>query len=499
MNGVFLRLASKAKKSGVAVAATVAAVACLGFAAPAQAAEVAYTNYLSKDAIEGKVDGVTNFSSNVKWDDEEGCAVFDGNASYLEIANPLVGANASTGFSIKAEVYISSKNNASGTYIRKNGSVADKNGWQRIFDLSNGTIQRYFFINAGTTAHMRTAFTVAGNGKEDRINLNNGKTYYDAWHTLELVVAPGGYTTLYMDDEAVAYQSAGETTIQVLNELSNYGTCYIGTSVFEATGNASDGFFIGKMKGFSIAPGTMKPTVHKIAYVTNGGTAVDSAEATALPAELPTTTREGATFEGWYTDEACTVAAVPGTELTADVTLYAKWSHEHAWVFTGDDKGVFSAYCDNDVLSDECEHNGEENALTLTVKDYKDPFSDEEKAAWEDAGLSLPTLSYRLSDGTYTTPENSGAASEGALPTKPGKYQLWIFKGGAVATYDFEIPEEKKEEEKSDPKTDPKKQDKDADKKALPQTGDTAAPVAVVLGAACVALAAGLVVRAKRQ
>ncbi len=497
MSGVFLRLASKAKTVGAAVAAMATAVACFGLATPAQAIEVDYTNYLTKEAIEGSVKGVTNH--NVTWNDEEGCAVFSGNASYLEIANPLTTADASTGFSIKAEVYISSENNNSGTYVKANGRTAAKNGWQRIFDLSNGTIRRYFFINAGTTAHMRTAFTVAGNGSEDQINLNNGKTYYDGWHTLELVVAPGGYATLYMDNEAVAYQSAGETTISVLNELSSYNTCYIGTSVFEATDAASDGFFIGKMKGFSIAPGTMKPTMCKISYVTNGGTEIEPAEATALPAELPTTTREGATFEGWYTDEACTIVAVPGAELTADVTLYAKWSHEHSWYFADDNNGVFSAHCTNDVLADDCDYYGEENALTLTVKDYKDPFSDEEKAAWEAAGLSLPTLSYRLSDGTYTTPENSGAASEGALPTKPGKYQLWIFKGGAVATYDFEIPESKKEEEKSDPKTDPKKQDKDADKKALPQTGDTAAPVAVVLGAACIALAAGLVVRAKRQ
>ncbi len=237
---------------------------------------------------------------------------------------------------------------------------------------------------------------------------------------------------------------------------------------------------------------------YSITYVTNGGTALDPTSGTALPAELPTTTREGANFEGWYTDAACTVAAVPGAEITQNTTLYAKWSHEHAWVYSGHD-GVFTAYCENDVLADECEHNGEKNALKLTIKDYQNPFSDEEKAAWEAAGLTLPALSYHLSDGTLTTPENSGAASEGALPTKSGKYALWVFYDGAVATYDFEISEPKKEEGKTDSEGASKKQGKDADKKDLPQTGDATASVAALLGAASAALAAGLVVKAKRQ
>ena len=248
---------------------------------------------------------------------------------------------------------------------------------------------------------------------------------------------------------------------------------------------------------------------YTITYVTNGGSEVESAEATALPEELPTTTREGAEFQGWFTDEACTEEAVPGAELTADVTLYAKWSHVHKLVSNGNSNGVYTAYCENDVLSDECACNGEQNALTLTVKDYQNPFSDEEKAAWEAAGLPMPELSYRLADGTLTTPENSGAEAEGGVPTKPGKYSLWVIGAdGAVATYDFEVPEAKKDDPKTDPKADPKKSNDDnvtkpatktAAKTTVPKTGDTAAPVAAVLGIGCVAAVAGLVVKAKRQ
>lgn len=37
-------------------------------------------------------------------------------------------------------------------------------------------------------------------------------------------------------------------------------------------------------------------------------------------------TRDGYTFGGWYTDESCTQAYDFGTPVTADLTLYAKWT-----------------------------------------------------------------------------------------------------------------------------------------------------------------------------
>ena len=50
------------------------------------------------------------------------------------------------------------------------------------------------------------------------------------------------------------------------------------------------------------------------------------ANVVAIPSSLPELTAEGWTFGGWYTDEACTVAAVKGATITADTTLYAKWT-----------------------------------------------------------------------------------------------------------------------------------------------------------------------------
>lgn len=63
-----------------------------------------------------------------------------------------------------------------------------------------------------------------------------------------------------------------------------------------------------------------------ISFNTNGGTPVDSlANQTELPDPLPTTTRDGFAFTGWYTDSSLIFPAVPGATITEDTTLYAGW------------------------------------------------------------------------------------------------------------------------------------------------------------------------------
>ena len=69
-------------------------------------------------------------------------------------------------------------------------------------------------------------------------------------------------------------------------------------------------------------------TKYSVTYNINGhGTAQDAlSEVTALPETLPTLTADGYTFEGWYLDEALTTVATAGQAITANTTLYAKWT-----------------------------------------------------------------------------------------------------------------------------------------------------------------------------
>lgn len=71
---------------------------------------------------------------------------------------------------------------------------------------------------------------------------------------------------------------------------------------------------------------------YTITYQINGhGTQPNAVSGvTALPSTLPTLSASGWTFGGWYTDSACTKNAIAGTAITANTTLYAKWTEAPA-------------------------------------------------------------------------------------------------------------------------------------------------------------------------
>lgn len=72
----------------------------------------------------------------------------------------------------------------------------------------------------------------------------------------------------------------------------------------------------------------VKSQSHRVKFDAQGGSATGdqtpaSGSTVAKPADP---TRDGYTFAGWYTDEACTQAYDFSTPVTADLTLFAKWT-----------------------------------------------------------------------------------------------------------------------------------------------------------------------------
>lgn len=66
-----------------------------------------------------------------------------------------------------------------------------------------------------------------------------------------------------------------------------------------------------------------------VAFNSNGGSACDTKFVATADGKLvkpADPTRDGYAFGGWFTDEACTQAYDFGTPVTADLTLYAKWT-----------------------------------------------------------------------------------------------------------------------------------------------------------------------------
>ena len=277
-------------------------------------------------------------NKGVYWDSNENCAVFDGEA-YLQIDNPLGNVTAETGLTLTMDVYISSDNNGTGQFYRSTGAYVNKNGWQRLFELSDGNPEDCIFINAGNansgTAHLMWCLRKGYGANTLEVWNNTGKSYNNQWCTVTMVVAPGGYTTLYVNGEVLTHSSSSDIPkiTNVLNYISSYNKCYIGTSIFEVTGNNADGFFIGKIRGFQTAEGALMPYFdgtnyhYLLSYATNGGNPIIGTFEATIPENLPTPTHPdaNAVFLGWYTDEELTIPAVSGTALTRNTALYAKW------------------------------------------------------------------------------------------------------------------------------------------------------------------------------
>ncbi|MDE6656203.1 MAG: InlB B-repeat-containing protein, partial [Anaeroplasmataceae bacterium] len=75
----------------------------------------------------------------------------------------------------------------------------------------------------------------------------------------------------------------------------------------------------------------VEPVTYTITYDVQGhGTAPASETGTKLPESLPKLSATGYTFDGWYLDADCTQKAEAGKEITADTTLYAKWTEKPA-------------------------------------------------------------------------------------------------------------------------------------------------------------------------
>lgn len=70
-----------------------------------------------------------------------------------------------------------------------------------------------------------------------------------------------------------------------------------------------------------------KPATYTITFISNGATYTTStAEYNGKVAVPEAPTREGYTFEGWYTDAACTTAYDFDTTVTSAISLYANWT-----------------------------------------------------------------------------------------------------------------------------------------------------------------------------
>lgn len=134
-------------------------------------------------------------------------------------------------------------------------------------------------------------------------------------------------------------------------------------------------------------------------------------------------TREGYTFAGWYTDEACTEAYDFSVAVTADMTLYAKWTKNEA-SSSGTSSGTDNAGGKKDdgkkdnAGTQSASQGGYVSPSSLPLSQSALPKSDDEKA--DDGKKADDQKSAKASDAKSSSKAENDTATKSAAAVDDG-------------------------------------------------------------------------------
>ena len=199
---------------------------------------------------------------------------------------------------------------------------------KRLSVSYNGT---YYLTNSsGTFGYTQTA------GSAAQVRLFEKRTVFNFKYVVQFVSNGVNYqATKYAAGEIPVYSNATPTRA----ETAQYTYTFRGWSSDGGTTTYGPDEALPAVTGpvtyvaqFTAVP---KPTGHTVTFESNGGTEVEvqtvnDGETATEPDPAPT--KEGCyAFGGWYSDEDLTEEFDFVTEITADITLYAKWNDAHVW------------------------------------------------------------------------------------------------------------------------------------------------------------------------
>ena len=190
----------------------------------------------------------------------------------------------------------------------------------------------------------------------------------------------------------VTFDSYGGTPVPPAQEVE-YGLTATEPAAPEKTGYTFDGWYLGDEKyDFSAA---VEQNTYTVTFDPNGGNELAEADKTKAVkigeayGELPTPTRKGYNFAGWYTEaeEGTVVTADTTVSAMTDHTLYAHWeakkANVHIMIFKSNDLGtpiVDRAYTTDAVYGDTLD------LAEIDPSSYLD-FDFEIDGGWYDDGL----------------------------------------------------------------------------------------------------------------
>lgn len=204
----------------------------------------------------------------------------------------------------------------SGNYAFVNGATANNwtaKGLLSIIDLSDMSVKQITKAN-GEELGFESKSTPL-------VSTHDGETY--VYFTLN--GAKGNWPNYTSGGGVYMYKLGDAEATEVFVPGSGYANYCMASVVCDEFGN----LYYTNDSGHLFC---VKSQAHRVKFDTQGGSSINdqtpaSGSAVAKPADP---TREGYTFAGWYTDEACTEAYDFSVAVTADMTLYAKWVKNEA-------------------------------------------------------------------------------------------------------------------------------------------------------------------------
>ena len=199
----------------------------------------------------------------------------------------------------------------SGNYVFVNGATA--NNWNAkgilsIIDLSDMSVKQITKAD-GEELGFESKSTPL-------VSTHDGKTY--VYFTLN--GAKGNWPNYTTGGGVYMYRLGDAEATEVFVPGSGYANYCMASVVCDELGN----LYYTNDSGHLFC---VKSQAHRVKFDAQGGSATgDQTPASGSTVTKPADpTRDGYTFAGWYTDEACTKAYDFSAAVTADMTLYAKW------------------------------------------------------------------------------------------------------------------------------------------------------------------------------
>lgn len=302
------------------------------------------------------------------------------NGSYYCVVTPATRAGESIK-STTAEVTVAE--NGTGTMLENLVSTAGVSGSKWTGTMTNGDIYATYTSS-----------------------LSQGNYFEIAKNTSLTLTIPEGYTVTSLKITGASTGSSKTSPLTIGGETHEYSGTTLSYNEFTITSGTGPTTItiktgtervtrVAAIEVYGTKGGSTGTTGHTITYVMNGhGDQIPQAtNATALPNPLQTPTSEGWTFIGWYTDVDLTNAAVAGTTLTGDVTLYAKWEKTYAVTVTTPTNGSIAV----------TDGNGTEiSDLTKVAEGTKLVFTATAAEGYELESWTVNGTTVAATDDTYT-------------------------------------------------------------------------------------------------